>query len=45
MELIRHETFGIMDSQKNNAKRSVIMSKSQRSHKFEVVLLPVELVW
>ena len=34
-----------MDSQKNNAKWSVITSKSQSSHKFEAVLLPVELVW
>ena len=34
-----------MDSQKNNAKRSVITSESQRSHKLEAVLLPVELVW
>ena len=41
MELIRHETFGITGSQKNNPNRSVITNKSQSSHKFEEVLLPV----
>ena len=45
MELIRYETFGIMDSQKNNAKGPVIMSTSQRSHKLDAVLLLVELAW
>ena len=41
MELIRHETFGIKDSQKNNTKASAIICKSREP---DAELSPVRTV-